>query len=300
MGGLGVLKGLVGSLGGLSTILPVVAGALLVIAAIVTNAGGAGDAFSGLTDCLGLLGGQIVSLIESLATGLVPILEILVGLVGTILAASIDDTTQSVLGLTSCMEPLKKICQDVISVFNDLIALYTGPFHAAGNQFDLDMERMNVGVSVVLDPLRTLLDIISKLTDKIAEGLNDLREFLAALGLVAAKETSAFDFTKSFEEQAKIRAGVKYGKTASTMWTMSMTDMFIARQKAETDRRIAENKARTAHVQHTTNLNLDGRRVHQSVSRQEVEVTERMGAKITPWQRRTILEHGSTLLNAAY
>lgn len=71
-----------------------------------------------------------------------------------------------------------------------------------------------------------------------------------------------------------------------------------AEAQKEERRLTRQEKAAQKCIEINNKLALDGKQIHQSTSRVAMELTERAGAQVTPWQRRMVLERGAVKVGA--
>jgi TP901 family phage tail tape measure protein len=291
-----MVSGLVGVLGGAAGLLsgPVLIGIAAVagaIAAFTLNAGGLRDAVMGL---VGAVLGAAKPAWEALLgvwTALRPHLEVLVAVLGSALAPAVQLLTPIVSFLADTVArwarmlgALLTFLQPVSTIVGTVLVV---AFKGLGAVLD----------ATIIPAFEALRFCLGWVFDKLMGIIGAINEVLRLGGLLGQ--------SKGLLALSQVTiGGARPGMPAPSPALAPAAATAVAEAKGAEVKAAAAAAGMAAvapppaQVTVENRVSLDGREVAAATSRAQLEITERAGARLTPWQRRQIVAGGLTLAAA--
>jgi TP901 family phage tail tape measure protein len=295
----GMVSGLGGLFGGFGALLsgPVIAAVAavgVVIAAFATNAGGSRDALMGLMGTIGsLVRNFIMPLVEQIATALRPTFEVLTQVIGTMLVPMIETLQQY---WTALLPPITKIIGHLVNIVGKvlppLIAIISHGLMPVINAIQWGMQNILIpAFDGVITVIEKLLGWLSDLVGWLTDAYTEIGKFFGLIDEQADKAIRGVDKVNRARDAAGVEGVPREAPRIAT--EIGNTSAAAGGAQAAVAGAVAAEAARSTPVQIDSNLYIDGRNMAVATSRAQLEITERSGADVTPWQRRMIIEHGA-------
>lgn len=265
------------------------------IGAVWTNAQGAGTAFGEFGAVLGRVWASATNLFDGLSTALAPVFSILTNLIGAVLVPVFDvlgsvlsqvgDLFDDVAGyarqLARILWPLADFARDVL-----------GPVISFLGRIMLEglVAPFRVAVwfaSQVFRALTEVAGVIGDVIDAVMEFLGITRADDLVKGAAATGPLPEAVLRTNPDGSVDLLAESSPAEEAA----QSIADTQAT--QAQGTGAAAAAAAAKLQLNATTSVNVDGREVARAVGRHNLELTERAGANVTPWQRRMIVERGA-------
>ena len=264
--------------------------------AVRTNAQGAGTAFGEFAGVLSQVWDSAKNLWDALATGLAPVFSMITNIAGAILVpvfdvlgsvlSQIGDLFDDVAGfvrqLARVLWPIADFVRDVLGpvisfMGKILLEMFVAPFRL-GIWFASQVFRVLTSVAGVIgDVIEAVMEFLGiTRADDIVKGAGGASGPMPEAGLKTNADGSVSFVTETAPAEAA---------------SQSIADSQAAQARATGE--AAAAAASKVQLNNTTTVNVDGREVARAVGKQNLELSERAGANVTPWQRRMIIERGA-------
>jgi hypothetical protein len=275
-------------------VIAAVAAVGVVIAALATNAGGSRDALGSLMRTVGsLVRNFIMPLVEQIATALRPTFEVLTQVIGTMLVPMIETLKQY---WTALLPPITKIIGHLVNIVGKvlppLIAIISHGLMPVINAIQWGMQNILIpAFDGVITVIEKLLGWLSDLVGWLTDAYTEIGKFFGLIDEQADKAIRGVDKVNRARDAAGVEGVPREAPRIAT--EIGNTSAAAGGAQAAVAGAVAAEAARSTPVQIDSNLYIDGRNMAVATSRAQLEITERSGADVTPWQRRMIIEHGA-------
>jgi intein/homing endonuclease len=292
------------------------AGVALIVAAVARNSGGLRDAFGQLMDTLKSLWDAIQPLVTTLTDTLVPIFNTLIDLVGTILAPVIRIVNDLFKALVPIIEVVGGILGTIAGAVGKLAEVLGGVLQpvleAVGAILEVTIRPVLMMIKWLFEKIialgRALGKVLNRSFSSIARNASMAEENLRGLlgvmntvrgvGKQAGLITEKRDQEKRSEAQMRAlgvgeKVTVKFPKaTGGIMKSLDASIAGLEKERTEEKKR-EEERRRKRCLNVSSKLKVDGSEMTVAESRAKLEITERAGAGLTPYQRRQVIERGA-------
>jgi len=240
-----------------------------------------------------ILFNKLTMLVEPIVNFLLPGLHGMYSILSTIASFAISVVRGAFVAVGGAV-------RSILQIFGSVVDLLTGNTMEAVAGFRRAIGTLGSAIiRAIHSPLKKVAEILVQITGALA-GIapaplrSTLESMTAALQRVATitpeQAAAAFGFEAAPSpggavETRRVRRRITEAATEATAATRRAGAAGARQTPRPPD---AEQPCVEAHIQQDTRMNVDGREVAGAVSRHQVEITERAGASLSPWQHRRL------------
>jgi TP901 family phage tail tape measure protein len=304
--GVGEAFAAVAGIGGgpLALILAAVAAAVY---AVMANFNGCRDSLGALAASFGTAWGAIMRVVDVLVSALEPTFTAIAGVLGGVISVVAGLAAAAMELLAPAFELLGSVVGAILSVvLTPLAAVLPMIGRMFGILGDVIREAVVPAMRVVGDVIRTVSGYLQRFVDMLQHGIDSAQRML---GL--AKDLPFVNDTPAQKDRAAtgkavdgafnmVGAGVTSAKAlaakAGDNFGQMLADASGLESKVKTELlAMASNKQQ---ININNKLCVDGGAMNVASGKARLELMERAGAGVTPWQRRQIIERGAVTVGA--
>lgn len=276
----------------------------VVFQAFIDNASGVRDAFLGMFESLWNVVTTVGQVVMDLFSALQPTLQAVADVVGAVLAPVFNILGGIFDRIAPALKMLGQLFGEVFQVVGTLAGFLRDILVPVFDVLGEALSRIagfitNVVVAAfeaVIETVRTMVGWIKDAIDWVAELLGAAEETSEAAQRLEGNGVGSnvvSDARATIVQKVQAEIATKERAAAASNAVAAAPAAQVNATASAVAKEARKNKIEIANT-----MKVDGRSMNVATSRAQLELTERAGSNVTPWQRRQIIERGAVAVGA--